>query len=152
MPDLLAGSTLLALDTPATVQASASASYDATSTTYTTTATGGSYSEVAVVFTAPTTGRVEISLAARLINSGSFGSLVTVEVRIGSTIGSGAVVDSALDNTGTSRYGTTFARSGITHLLSGLTPGASYNARLLHRVTGGTGSFAMRELIVKPVP
>lgn len=151
MPDLLAGSRVLALDTPPTVSAAESSSFDATSTSYTTTATGGSYAEVAAVFTAPTSGRVKVSVAARLINSTTGGTLVTVEVREGDTIGSGTVVDSAIDATGTSHYGATFARSGISHILTGLTPGDSYNARLLHRVTAGTGSFAMRELIVEPL-
>ncbi|MBT2379036.1 hypothetical protein J7E90_17180 [Streptomyces sp. ISL-111] len=152
MPDLLAGSRVLALDTPRAVGAAESASFDATSTAYTTTSTGGSYAEVAVVFTSPTTGRVRLSLAARLINSGTGGSLITVEVRTGAVIGSGTVVDSAIDATGISHYGATFARAGIAHMLSGLTPGSTYNARLLHRVTGGTGSFAMRQLIAEPLP
>ncbi|WP_433406888.1 hypothetical protein [Streptomyces sp. CA-146814] len=152
MPDLLAGSRHLALDSPPAVAASASASYDATNTGYGVASSAGSYTEVAVVFVAPTSGRVQYSLSARLINSGTAGSLVTAEVRTGSTIGSGTVVDSPTDATGVSHYGATLARAGISHFLSGLTPGDSYNVRLQHRVTGGTGSFAMRELIVVPLP
>jgi len=151
MPDLLAGSTVKALDTPPAVSAAESATFEATSTSYTTTATSGTYAEVAVVFTAPTSGRVKTSVAARLINSSTGGTLVTAEVRTGSTIGSGTVVDSALDAAGCSHYGATFARAGINRMLSGLTPGASYNARLLHRVTANTGTFSMRELIVEPL-
>ncbi|MFE7754328.1 hypothetical protein [Streptomyces sp. NPDC057429] len=149
MPDLLAGTTVLALDTPPTQSATGDSSFDATSTSYTTTATAGSYSEVAVVFVAPTTGRVKWTLSGRLINSATGGALITCEVREGATIGAGTIVESAGDR-GPSHYGATFARSGTSRLLTGLTPGSTYNARVLHRVTAGTGSFALRELIVEP--
>ncbi|MET9943256.1 hypothetical protein [Streptomyces halstedii] len=152
MPDLLAGTTMLALDTPAAVSAVASASYDTTSTAYTTATSGGAYAEVAVVFVAPTSGRVRCDLAARLTNNGTGGTLVTAEVRTGSTVGAGTVVDAATDASGTSNYGNTLSRTGICRFLSGLAPGSTYNARLVHRVTAGTGSIAMRELSVQPLP
>jgi len=149
MPDLLAGSQILALDTPPTQSAIGDPTFDLTSATFTTAATAGSYTEVAVVFTAPTTGRIKWTASARLINSATGGTLVTCEVREGATIGSGTVVDVAADR-GPSHYGASFARLGTSRMVSGLTPGATYNARLLHRVTTGTGSIALRELIVEP--
>jgi hypothetical protein len=39
---------------------------------------------------------------------------------------------------------------GATTFVNGLTPGASYNVRLLHRVSANTGTIALRELIVEP--
>lgn len=135
---------------PDTQQAIGGSSFDLTITTFGTAASAGSYSEVAVVFDAPASGRVELKLAARLINTGAGGTIVAPETRTGSTIGSGTVVDAVDDQRGVSHYGTSFSRNGCTHLLTGLTPGATYNTRLLHRVTSGTGSVALRTLIAAP--
>lgn len=152
MPDLLAGTIVKALDTPPTVFDDQSASFDFTSTTYTTASTAGSYVDCAVVFTAPTTGRVKISTSARLINTtATGGALVAPETRTGGTVGSGTVVDAAADDASTAHYGTTFSRGGASHILSGLTPGSVYNTRLLHRASAGTGSAALRGLIVEAV-
>lgn len=151
MPDLLAGTVVRGLDSPPAVSATADSSFDVTSTSYTTTASAGTYADCAVVWTAPTSGRVIIHVNARLFNSGTGGTLVTAETRTGSTIGAGTIVDGAADR-GPSHYGNSFARTGTTRMLSGLTPGATYNTRLLHRATSGTGSIALRELIVEPTP
>lgn len=153
MPDLLAGTTVRAADTPPSVSATAGNSYDTNSSTYTTgSVTAGTYEECAVTFVAPTTGRVKITTVARLINSSTSGTLVAPETREGSVIGQGAVVEAASDGIGVSHYGNNFARSGVSHMLSGLTPGATYNTRLLHRVSNAvnSGSIALRELIVEP--
>jgi hypothetical protein len=150
MPDYLAGTTVLAADTPPAVSAAQGGSYDATTTAYDVTTTAGTYADCAVVFTAPTSGRVLIHTAMRAINSATSGSLVAPETRLGSTIGVGTVVEAAADNIGCASYGTTFQRQGATHLLTGLTAGASYNTRLLHRASAGTATFANRELIVSP--
>ncbi len=44
-------------------------------------------------------------------------------------------------------------RAGLSHVVSGLTPGSVYNVILLHKVTGGasTGTIAHREVIVTPL-
>lgn len=127
--------------------------YEAKLTSYTTAATAGSYEHCAVSFVAPLSGKVKITVGARVQNSSTAGSLVSPETRAGSTIGSGSVVETAADLIGYSHYGVTYARGTATHLLAGLTPGASYNTRMLHRcsVTGETAHFAFRELIVEPV-
>lgn len=152
MPDLLAGTTVLALDTPPTQVSVVSSSFTATAITFGTATTGGTYTDCAVVFTAPTTGRVKIHTSARLLNSGATsGSLISPETRAGGTIGAGSVVEAAADGGGASHYGSTFARVGVTHLLSGLTPGDVYNTRLLHRssLVTETATIALRELIVE---
>lgn len=152
MPDLLPGTIVLAADTPVTVSAQQGTSFDATTTTYDVTSTAGGYADCAVVFVAPTSGRVIIHTSARMINSVSTsGTLVAPETRTGGTVGSGTVVESATDNSGASHYGSTFARSGAAHLLTGLTPGATYNTRLLHRASANTATIALRELIVQGV-
>ncbi|WP_330449828.1 hypothetical protein [Streptomyces anulatus] len=129
------------------------AAYNLTSVTYTTTSTGGTYAHCQATFVAPTSGRIKWSLAARMEHSTTNGVLVTAEVRAGATPGSGAIVDQAAD-WGVSHYGTAAGRPGVSHTVSGLTPGASYNVRALHRVTGagGSGTVSLRELIVEPLP
>jgi hypothetical protein len=153
MPDLLAGTTVRGLDFPKAVSDRGDTSFDATNTTFGTASTGGTYDEVGVVFTAPTSGRVAIHTAARLKNTAAGnGTLAAPEIRIGSTIGSGTAVQAIGDGHGVADYSGAFSRQGATTYVEGLTPGSSYNVRLLHRVSAGTGSIALRELIVVPLP
>lgn len=151
MPDLLAGTPVQALDSPPTVWAAIADSYDFTSTSYATSSTAGTYADCAVVFTAPTTGRVKISTSGRLYNTTTAGTLLSPETRVGETVGSGTIVESAADASGIANYSGTFQRQGASHVLSGLTPGAVYNTRLMHKATSGTGRIALRELIVEPL-
>lgn len=153
MPDLLAGTTIKGTDTPPTVSDFQSPSFDATATTYTTASTAGTYADCAVVFTAPTTGRVIIHIASRMTNTQAGNAcVISAQIRTGSTVGGGTIFEDADDGRAARQSGTPFNRVGITHLLTGLTPGASYNARLLHKnsASGNTASFAQRELIVAP--
>lgn len=127
--------------------------YEAKATSYSTAFTAGSYEHCGVNWVAPLSGKVKITVGARVQNSSTAGSLISPETRLGSTVGSGAVVETPTDSIGFSHYGVTYARGTAAHLLTGLTPGASYNTRLLHRcsVTGETAFFAFREVIVEPV-
>lgn len=148
MPDLLAGSIVRALDTPPTQQDTQSATVTTTSTTFTTSGTS-----CAVTFTAPTTGRVRIHVSSRMVNSSATsGTLASVETREGATVGSGTVIESASDSIGVAHYGSTFAASGKSHTLIGLTPGSVYNSRILMRSSNGadTASFANRYIEVTP--
>lgn len=150
MPDLLPGTKVLGVDTPPAVSSVVDPSFSCTITAYGTTTSAGTYSDCAVVFTAPTSGRVVIHCAARLTNTASGnGTMVCVETREGDTVGSGTVVD-AVGDRGPSSYSGQLERPGTSRMLSGLTAGASYNARILHKVTAGTGSIALRELVVQP--
>lgn len=148
MGDLLPGTTVKGMDSPPTVSDIEGATVTTTSTTFTT-----SGADCAVVFTAPTTGRVKIHTSARMINSSTTsGTICAPQTRTGPTIGSGTVVEDASDALGPSHYGNTFSAIGRTHLLTGLTPGATYNTRLLMRSSNSTetATFANRELIVEP--
>ncbi len=147
MTDLLAGSPVTALDTPPSVTSVQGTTVTTTSATFTT-----SGADCAVVFTAPTTGKVKIFTTARMINATTSGTLIGPETRTGSTIGSGTVIESASAGNGPSHYGASFARIGVMHLLTGLTPGAVYNTRLLMSTSnaGDTASFANRELSIEP--
>jgi hypothetical protein len=150
MPDLLAGSPITALDTPPSPSSVQGTTITTTSTTFV--ATGA---DCAVTFTAPTTGRVKLITSARMTNAaanGTSGTLVAPETRLGSVVGSGTVVEAASDAIGPSHYGAAFSSITRTHLLTGLTPGAVYNSRLLIRTSNtlDTASVANRELIVEP--
>jgi hypothetical protein len=96
-----------------------------------------------------------IHLSARMaMNAGSTsGALMSPQTRTGGVIGSGTIFEDAADQTAVSHYGgTAFERQGTWHLLAGLTPGATYNTRLLMKCSVGTdtANFAHRELIVSP--
>lgn len=151
--DVYTGSLWLPVGGTATVRDFQSATYTTTSVVYVASGTTG-YVHCGVTFVAPLTGRVEISTQARMVNeTATSGCLIAPETRTGSNIGSGSIVEAAADGSGTSNYGNTFARHGVNHILEGLTPGASYNTRLLSRtsVAAATATFALRELIVSPV-
>lgn len=118
-----------------------------TSTTYTATLTGGTACGIA--FVAPSSGKVTILNACALVNSGASHTLCTVQVRTGSSIGSGSDVLAAADNNAVYINGTAEMRAGVAVPISGLTPGASYNVQQLFRVSGGTGTFVNKSLIVQ---
>jgi hypothetical protein len=151
MPDLLAGTTVYAADTPPALNSTVDPTFSLTNTSYATTSTGGSYSDCAAVFIAPTTGRVLVHMAARMNNTtATSGTMVCTETREGSVVGSGNIVD-AVGDRGPSNYGTEFARVGAAHFISGLNAGQTYNIRMLHKVTANGGNVALRELTVVPL-
>jgi len=149
MPDLTAGTTVKGLDTPPTVADSEATSGTTTSTTFVETLTGGT--TCAVVFTAPTSGRVLVCCDSRVQNTGANASFVSFVVRTGGTPGSGTSVLGAADARAVLHEGTTFERGGIAELVTGLTPGDVYNVQQAFRVVAGTGAFANKTLTVVPV-
>lgn len=120
-----------------------------TSTSYTATLTGGTACGLA--FTAPPSGQVLVHNNCRLVNSGIFLTFCTIRVRTGSSIGSGSDVVATSDENAVTVYATTEARIGNTYLVTGLTPGSSYNVQQLFRVVGGTGTFLNKSLIVQKI-
>jgi hypothetical protein len=159
MPDLTAGSTVLAQDFPApesNTQAADEAGF--TDTSYTAGA-----NVCGTTFTAPTSGRVLVLWHARFeTNTTGVRATVSVEVRTGSSIGSGTVVSAASDasalesiSDGDAAGVGTNARmqAGMWRIVSGLTPGDSYNVRTMHRVSGtGSGDIFDRNVAVVPLP
>jgi hypothetical protein len=132
------------------------ASGTTTSTTYTATLTGGT--ACGVTFVAPPSGMVTIFNTVERNNSaGGTYSICGVEVRTGGTIGSGTVVGTTLLG-GTTDDKSVFAldyigRNMVHHTITGLTPGNTYNARQLFRVSGAsTGTFFRKELLALPLP
>lgn len=128
-----------------------SGTYTFTGTSYGVTTTGGTYVDVGVAFTAPLSGAIMVSYNGRLSNSGANSTYLSFAVRTGSVIGSGTAVANADNGSAIEVVGTTAARNGVTHVVSGLTPGSSYNARMEHRVSAGTGTASLRSLHVAPI-
>jgi hypothetical protein len=153
MGDLLAGTTVQALDTPITVQDSSVSSFTFNSTSYGVDADSGAYEEVGVAFVACTTGRALVhTLASVDRDTAATFTACAPAIRTGGTIGAGTVHTAAADINGVFHFGTDAAQFGATCLISGLTPGDTYNVRLEHRVGGGggTGTIQQRAVIVTP--
>jgi len=151
MADLLAGTTVNALDTPPTVADSVATGFTFTHTTY---AITGETDTVGVAFMACTTGRANLDYSCSLTNSSVDATFMTPVVREGTTVGSGTSFLAASDDNavvaepGTASTDVTFG--GRRFLLTGLTPGSSYNVRMEHRVAGSTGTLARRAVTVSP--
>jgi hypothetical protein len=152
MPDLTAGTTVLALDTPPTVSDAQPDSYTFTNTTFGVGTTGGTYADCGVAFVAPTTGRVLVYYDAELSNSSAAptGSFIAPVVRTGGTVGSGTTVHAASSDEVVAVRGTSAKRAGAHLFVEGLTAGDTYNVRLEHSVNTGTGTALRRSVTVAP--
>jgi hypothetical protein len=151
MSDLLAGTTVKALDTPATVTNAQAGSFTFTITTFGVAIAGGTYADCGVAFVAPTTGRVMIFFDADLSNSTTTASFISPVVRTGGTVGSGSTVAAASLDEAIHVAGTNGHHFGNTRLITGLTAGTTYNVRLEHRVGGAsTGTALRRHVTVVP--
>lgn len=120
------------------------------STTYT--ASIGAGTPAGKVFVAPPSGQVVILNACNMFNSGANHGFCTVQVRLGGSIGSGTIVYTGVDADAVVANGTGADRHGAGVLVSGLTPGTTYNVQEIFRVDGGTGTFGNKHLIVIPQP
>jgi hypothetical protein len=153
VPDLLAGSTVKALDFPPTVDNFDNTSIDnITATTYQT----GS-PEVGVTFTGPTTGRVKITVGGGVRNNGSNDDRVVLSPQVFEDDSSGTeVLAPSVAQRGCSSVGG-FTNNGFqyldrTSLLENLTPGQTYYARVQYLTNTGAGTcdISARSIIVEP--
>lgn len=115
-----------------------------------------------VVFTAPPSGWVAITVSATLASNidGNY-ALLSWELRTGSVFGSGTQVSGPHDgrSVGTSRAVNTGAPARLSasfgpYVHFGLTPGNSYNARTMHRLQAGSpGNFDLvfRHILAVPI-
>lgn len=127
------------------------------STSYTSLA-GGDI--LGVAFTAPASGSVEILVQGWLaLSSATLGrrALMSPQVREGNVVNSGTIVETANDDYAAlaqNSVASSFDYRYVNHsrIVTGLTPGAEYNAVVMHRiVTAGDNSAANdRHIIVKP--
>lgn len=159
MTDLLAGSKIKALDFPPTVHAEDSTSIpNISNTSY---AAGSP--EVGTTFTAPTSGRVLITVSAGIRNNASNSDrvFVTCQVFLGTSASGTEIQTPTASPFGVSTPGGSatadnqyLSRTGV---LEGLTPGTTYYARTMHVLSSAgtpanTGDIAYRGLIVAPTP
>jgi hypothetical protein len=126
-----------------------------TSTSFTTTRSGAT-SPVGVAFTAPPSGKVEVSINAALTSSAettsSYYTLVGYQIRTGSTLAAGTVIESPSDALTIQHFGSNTRRYGMTHLIDGLGAGSSFNITCMYRVgtASNTGDINRIELIIRP--
>ena len=152
MPDLLAGSTVRALDTPPAASDAQLDSFSFTHTTYGTGSTSGTYVDCGTAFMAPTTGRVLVILSGEISNASGATTRMAPVVREGPVIGSGALIVPANDVNSVTNQGSTAILTAQVALIENLSPGETYNVRLEHRVSGGTGTLRNRRVVVIPSP
>lgn len=135
--------------------AAVSASED---TDLTTTSTGYSPGTAgawcSVVFVAPRSGAVSVSVGAYLSATTGATAVAGFEIRAGASVGSGSVIVSPTGYWSVQNKGTVpLLASSAPNVVRGLTPGSTYNSRVMHAITGaGTGSVGFRSLTVVPVP
>lgn len=134
---------------PPTSATAGSSGYANTAATSYATLTG----DPGVAFTAPASGKVLIHIRAALTGeAANIGAVASFEVRAGSTIGSGTVFLAAADDNSIAVPSNVSAEMGQMTLVSGLTAGSSYNARMLYKRAGASslGGFARRRILVTP--
>lgn len=134
--------------------------FEFVNTSYGISVDSGTYVDCGVAFVAPSSGRVMIYWTAvvDIAQASNASAYVSPVVRTGGTVGSGSTVLPAADNNarratrstvGTDEGGSR-NRAGCSYLLTGLTPGSTYNVRLEHRVTSQTGETFHRAVQVVP--
>jgi hypothetical protein len=105
-----------------------------------------------LAFNRPASGKVVIDWAALLTHTTTAFSLVSFEIRVGSTIGSGTLAFTAIDDRTIEHAGTSSATASSFFVAE--LPGSSttvFNIRLMYRTNAATASFARRRLRVTPV-
>lgn len=146
-----AGQRVRAVDFTQAVTDTQSTSGTTTSTSFTETLTNGT--ACGVVFVAPTSGSVMVVNSAQMDNDSSGGfTFLGFIVRTGSTIGSGSTVLDADFARSLMVVGTADIQASRSVVVTGLTPGATYNVRQAFRVSAGTGTYLRKDLTVFPLP
>jgi hypothetical protein len=116
--------------------------------TYSATAGFAGATTCGTTFIAPQSGKVNFQWSAEITNVSSF-SLLSIEVREGSTVGSGTVVFAADDNHACRADTTVTVGCHQSKMLTGLTPGAVYNVRTMHRTNSTNGTFGRRKVWIR---
>lgn len=109
--------------------------------TYTGTRTGSS-NVAGYSFTAPNSGNIMVFWGAGISVTSQF-ALMAFEIRTGSTIGSGTLVQAASDNIQCQGTATAETTSSNSKLVTGLSAGSVYNIRAMYRTQAGgvTGTY-----------
>lgn len=124
---------------------------NATSTGGTNTLTGSNGGIHGVAFIAPASGQVHVIGRCSAGNNAAGGfTLLDFEVKIGATIGSGTTFRGPSDVSSSSfesAVANQFGSHTTSGLVTGLTPGSTYNAALVYKISGGTSSSWNRRYI-----
>lgn len=115
-------------------------------------------SPVGVAFTAPPSGEVLIHFTFQIqVNINAQTVFGSVQVKTGSTVGSGTLAGAAANSDRSVTVGKavnasapSLVQATRTVRYNGLTAGASYNVQMLYCVDGGSGGVTYREVIVCP--
>lgn len=147
----LAGQTILAAD----FDGYASATEAADETGFTNTAFSLGTTTVGTDFTAPTSGAVKITWSCRFaLGTDTNLTVVSAEVRTGSTVGSGTVVSAASDSSALEigQASTTRLQASQYRVVTGLTAGSVYNVSLWHHTSSGdSATIYQRDVMVEPI-
>jgi hypothetical protein len=96
---------------------------------------------------APPSGNIRVGWSSYIDNNNAAQqSLIGPQLNAGAVIGAGATVVAVTDGVTARALGNNAVQSSSFFRYTGLTPGNSYNAFLMHRTTGATASFANRAL------
>lgn len=123
--------------------------------TYTNAAGGSTLPSIfGAAFIAPPSGKVLV-MGRALAGTSTAGAYVFLdfEIKTGATIGSGSTARGPNDLTSSVFQSSTASQQGTlapSDLVTGLTPGAAYNAALVYRASAGTGAFNRRWITVLP--
>lgn len=154
-----AGSKIKALDNPPFAN-----DYEGTDETTITSTYSVGAATCGMTFVAPTSGSVIVFWSARVEVTTTNGFIgVTVQVASGASIGSGTVASgngAAADNScietrrGTGTATDTRIQASMFRIVTGLTPGATYNAVVMHRGISGAvaGTVYERGIMVMAMP
>lgn len=123
--------------------ASSTTLFGSSSTAYTTVGA----TVIGVTLTAPASGVLRVGFSALLNQAGAAESaFIAPQLNAGAVIGAGATVTAATDSDAARMYGIGSKTGSGFVRYTGLTPGSAYNAFLMHRVTGSTGSWSDRHI------
>lgn len=151
MPDLLAGTTILAQDTPPVVYARIPDIFD----NFTTTGYEPTATPCEITFLAPTTGRIKINIFVRA-DADTDGERFSADVEVRENDGTGTVVHSPDSTTGAVQWEWPTAAAANSNIsgwryITGLTPGATYWAQLQFNVTGTDFDISDQALLYEPL-
>lgn len=105
---------------------------------------------VGATMVAPPSGILRVGWSAYVDNNNAGQqSLIGPQLNAGAVVGAGATVVAVNDGITARALGSNAVQSSNFTRYTGLTPGNSYNAFLLHRATGATASFAQRGLEIE---
>lgn len=112
------------------------------------TTTSGTFADLAtagpsVTVTVPASGKVKVTVAARMQNSGANANFVGVDLSSGNTVAAATI----LTDVPPSGQSVEYSRTTV---LTGLTPGSTV-FKMQYATGGGTATFLNRELIVEAV-